>query len=451
MRRLRRAMASWIRCAAPCLVWLCFLSTARAEPPSVSSTLESEWAIETGSGRAQKLATRLQARLDQTLPAGYRITAIGRLHVDAYDRLAPGGPEQAELWSPTRTLEFGDRVDLELRELYVEGRAGPVWLRLGKQQVVWGQADGLKVLDVVNPQTFREFILPDFEDSRIPLWMANVEVPVGPTTLQLLWIPDPTTHDLPRPGAAFAFTAPRLVGPRAPAGVDVQLRAADRPDAFRGSDLGTRLAWRAGDWDLTANYLWHYEDVPVLRRSLAFPGGVPTVTVEPDFERSHVIGATASNTFGELTLRLEASYTVPRWLPSEDPEDRDGAVRSDDLSGVLGLDWWGFRDTLLSLQIFPSLLVDDQPGVLRDRLDTSVTFLARRSFQNERLVTQAIWLHNLNDQDGMLRPQIRYELRQGLWTWIGADWFYGTRDGVFGEFDQRDRIVLGFEWSLPTL
>ena len=448
---MRRAMARSIRLLAVLLAHLGLAAAASAEPPSITSTLESEWAIETGSGRAQKLATRFQSQLDQSLPGGYRLTAIGRLHVDAYDRLAPGGPAQAEVWSPTRTLEFGDRVDLELREFYVEGRAGPAWLRLGKQQVVWGQADGLKVLDVINPQTFREFILPDFEDSRIPLWMANVEVPVGPTTLQMLWIPDPTAHDIPRPDAAYAFTAPRLVGPRPPAGVDVQLRAPDRPVAFRGSDLGARLAWRTGNWDLTANYLWHYDDVPVLRRSLAFPAGVPTVTVEPEYERSHVVGATASNTIGELTLRLEASYTVPRWQPTEDPRDRDGVVRSDDLSAVIGLDWWGFRDTLLSLQVFPSLLVDDQPGLLRDRLDTSVTFLARRTFQNERFIAQTIWLHNLNDQDGLLRPQIRYELRSGLWAWLGADWFYGARDGVFGEFDERDRVVLGFEWSLPTL
>lgn len=448
---MRRAMSRSIRCFG-LLVALCSMAVgASADPPSISSTLESEWAIETGSGRAQKLATRLRSQLDQSLPAGFRLTAIGQLYVDGYQRLAPGGPSQQELWSATRTLEFGDHVDLELRELYAEGRLGPAWLRLGKQQVVWGQADGLKVLDVINPQSFREFILPDFEDSRIPLWMANVEVPVGKTTLQLLWIPDPTAHDIPRPGAAFEFTAPRLVGPRAPAGVEVQLRSAELPDAFSGSDLGARLAGRAGNWDLTANYLWHYEDVPVLRRSLAFPGGVPTAIVEPDYERAHVVGATASNTFGELTLRIEASYTAPRWQPTDDPRDRDGVVSSDDLSGVVGLDWWGFRDTLLSLQIFPSLLVDDEPGILRDRLDTNLSFLARRTFQNERLVAQAIWLHNLNDNDGLLRPQLRYELMGGLWAWVGADWFYGTRDGLFGEFDQRDRVVLGFEWSLPSL
>lgn len=445
-RAMLRTASLLLACAA-----LVLSRAAASEPPAISTTIESEWALEAGSGRAQKLETSVQSQLDQGLPGGFRLTAIGRLHADAYARLAPGGPSQAELWTPTRRLELGDRVDLELRELYVEGRVGRAWLRIGKQQVVWGQADGLKVLDVVNPQDFREFILDDFDDSRIPLWTANVEVPAGPATLQLLWIPDPSAHDVPEPDAAFAFRAPRLVGPRAPPGVAVRVRAPDRPDPLRGSDLGARLAGRLRDWDLTANYLWHHDDVPVLRRRLRFPGGVPTADVQPEYERSHVAGVTASNTFGELTVRVEAAYTHPRWLPSDDPDDADGAVRSGELAAVLGLDWYGFRDALLSLQVFPSFLPDDEPGLLRDRLDANVTFLARRSFRNERLVAEAIWLHNLNQGDGALRPELRYELRDGLWIWAGLDWFYGTRDGLFGEFDARDRALLGFEWGLPTL
>jgi hypothetical protein len=43
---------------------------------------------------------------------------------------------------------------------------------------------------------------------------------------------------------------------------------------------------------------------------------------------------------------------------------------------------------------------------------------------------------------------VRYELRDGLWIWAGYDCFYGTRNGVFGEFDARDRAVLGFEIGL---
>ncbi|WP_043772935.1 DUF1302 family protein [Algiphilus aromaticivorans] len=64
----------------------------------------------------------------------------------------------------------GGSGELALRELYADIYLGPLYLRAGKQQIVWGKADGLKLLDQVNPQNFREFILADFEHSRIPQW-----------------------------------------------------------------------------------------------------------------------------------------------------------------------------------------------------------------------------------------------------------------------------------------
>ena len=63
------------------------------------------------------------------------------------------------------------------------------------------------MLDVLNPQDFREFVLDDFEDSRIPLWSVNAEVPLGPLVAQLVWIPDRTYHDLPEPGATLTLVS----------------------------------------------------------------------------------------------------------------------------------------------------------------------------------------------------------------------------------------------------
>ncbi len=69
-----------------------------------------------------------------------------------------------------------------LRELYVDTSIGDnLSLRLGKQQVVWGTADGIKLLDIVNPTDFREMAQNAMEDSRIPLWMINAEYSVGET------------------------------------------------------------------------------------------------------------------------------------------------------------------------------------------------------------------------------------------------------------------------------
>jgi hypothetical protein len=46
---------------------------------------------------------------------------------------------------------------------------------------VWGRADGIKLLDIINPTDYREFNQNTFEDSRIPVVMLKGEVLVGDT------------------------------------------------------------------------------------------------------------------------------------------------------------------------------------------------------------------------------------------------------------------------------
>jgi hypothetical protein len=123
-------------------------------------------------------------------------------------------------------------------------------------------------------------------------------------------------------------------------------------------------------------------------------------------------------------------------------------VRTSEIGWVLGLDWYGFPETLLSAQLFQSALGHHTGGMQRDALETVVTVLARRQFRHETLTLETIWLHGINDGDGLVRPRIEYAVRDDLEIWLGADVFYGTQRGVFGEFDSDDRIVIGFEWGL---
>jgi len=62
-----------------------------------------------------------------------------------------------------------------LRELYVDSSINDFNVRIGKQQVVWGTADGMKLLDIINPTDYREMAQNSMEESRIPVWMINAE------------------------------------------------------------------------------------------------------------------------------------------------------------------------------------------------------------------------------------------------------------------------------------
>lgn len=67
---------------------------------------------------------------------------------------------------------------------------------------------------------------------------------------------------------------------------------------------------------------------------------------------------------------------------------------------------------------------------------------------SDTLVAQIMWLQSFNQADGLVRPKVSYLVRDNLEVWLGVDWFYGTRNGLFGEFDHNDRIVLGAEWGI---
>ncbi len=86
-----------------------------------------------------------------------------------------------------------------LREFYIDTTIKDWDLRIGKQQVVWGTADGVKFLDIINPTDFREWGQNTMEDSRIPLWMMVGETDIGDGdgSIQLLWVPDLELNQIP--------------------------------------------------------------------------------------------------------------------------------------------------------------------------------------------------------------------------------------------------------------
>jgi Protein of unknown function (DUF1302) len=65
--------------------------------------------------------------------------------------------------------------EYELKEAYVdlEFLESRLWLRLGKQNIVWGKTELFRTTDQFNPQDLALSSLPSLEESRIPLWSAR--------------------------------------------------------------------------------------------------------------------------------------------------------------------------------------------------------------------------------------------------------------------------------------
>ena len=72
-----------------------------------------------------------------------------------------------DLYYPVREAYF---------DFFWKGLGGRNWLRIGKQQHVWGKADFFRLQDIVNPVDFGDhFFIDLFDDTRVPLWSALFE------------------------------------------------------------------------------------------------------------------------------------------------------------------------------------------------------------------------------------------------------------------------------------
>ena len=425
---------------SPYIVLALFLTSVIAQGTEVSALIKYQGSYNYLEHGWQKQELQLDVELNDSLGEG-ELTAISRLVLDGRDQLnASRNPSSySGIHGPRFTREH---TLAEVRELYWEYSGDAFW-KIGKQQVVWGEADGLKLLDVVNPQSYREFILDDFEDSRIPLWMLKAEMPIlEESELQILWIPDTTTHDLAPESSPFALRSPLLV-PVSSGAIPVTVMEPEAPGKiFRDSDFGLRLSTFWHGWDMTLNYLYHYVDSPVLRSRQTGAG----VTVESEYERSHLLGGSASSVMGDWTLRTEVAYETNRYYRTQNA--LPGVAQSDQLGSVVGLDYQGWTDQLVSFQWFQTHVLDNNEDLYSAKTEDIVSVLWDVSFMNETLSFRLLNLYSLDHHDGLVRPKVTYNLLSNLDLILSADRFYGDETGLFGQFDHNDRISIGFELGL---
>ncbi|MEC8812153.1 MAG: hypothetical protein CSH49_17890 [Alcanivorax sp.] len=424
-------------------VWLGVGAAVIAAPalgaPRVTTVLETELAAALTDSGLQKNDTLIKTEISGQLNSAVQYTVIPKLVLAVDSDLYIDDPQEANYSSVNGPLVANEKGVLELAEAYLDVAAWNGYWRVGKQQVVWGQADGLKVLDVVNPQDYREFNLDTFEDSRIALWTVNAEFNVSDdATLQLLLIPDATYSKLADAGTPYYVTSSKYRPALGAAPVPVVVQAVQRP--HHAVEFGARYRLFYGGWDLTLNYLNHYQDLPVIYRRLE----AGAIEVSPEYEPTRLYGTTATNAFGDWVVRMEAGYSTASYQ-LRDSFDADGIAKTAEFSSVLGLDYRGFTDWFLSYQWFQSTLSNYEQDVVRERVRQQHTFLLRRSLLNETLELEGFVLYSDEDKDGQVRFKVDYQVTDTLRVWSGVDVFYGNQDGQFGQFDDTDRWVMGFE------
>ncbi len=372
----------------------------------------------------------LEVDVDFELSDWMTLTTIGRALIDPANHLESNTHDFAA--GPIDRWASGDFFQAELRELYLEIVQGDFDLRLGRQQVVWGESLGLRILDVINPQDFREFILDDFIDARIPLWGARLDYTFDDWVFEGVWFLDFEDNRPADLGSEWQFRESGQLDLflQSPA---VQLAKTKKPQDGRLSDseVGLRVTRFLRNMDLSLNYFYAWSDFPVgFRRTI----GGNRFLVEPRHTRFHLLGGTFNYAFDVFVIRGEGGLKLGQHFISTDPRDADGVRQREFLSYVLGLDWTVHDNLMANFQFFQNVIFNKPKDIPDEAVNNIVSVFLRADFINETLFPELIALYGINFGELLIRPQIEYQLTDYLSVTLGADFFIGPRSGFFGQY-----------------
>ncbi len=388
--------------------------------------------------RLQLSRTFLDAKGIYKLNDTWRLSLEGRAHFDPIERLG-----------------YPKKVWFDLRQLLFDGKLRQVSLSLGLQQVVWGQADGLRVLDVINPLDYREFILEEFLDSRRPLWTVRAEVPIGQGSWQLLWVPYFASGRLPGPEDEFGLGPSFGLGLLSAASgnqppIPIKVEPTGRPPyQLKSSQFGVRYRRSVGSWDLTANYFYGWEDTPtpylLQRQDQTVPPS--QLTFAPRHDRKEVFGATAATNFGPVVLRLEAGWSRNKATAVTESPPRTGFRKFGQFASVVGLDYEPRSWVWLSGQYFLQLVSAPEHTLLFPRYSHLASIFVRTNFFRDTFRPELFILTGLNERQYLIRPRLRKNFGDHWSVGLGADFLGGRSRTPFGFFDSRDRLVIELKWQ----
>lgn len=370
-----------------------------------------------------RLRSELDLCADLDLPADWRGRVAGDAFYDAAYALR--GREHY-------TKEMLDVYESELRlgETWVRGNLCPVLdIQIGRQIVVWGKSDNIRVTDVINPLDLREPGMTDIEDLRLPVTLSRLDYAFGAWNLTGLVIHEFRTHELPVYGSDFYTPAAPLPAEQTPA------------STWKNQELGLALSGVFSGWDLSLYGAYLFDD----RAHLTMQADGST---KRRYHRISMGGGALNLVEGNWLFKSEAAWfngLVFSATPGE---------KYNRLDTLLGVEYTGITDTTLSLEAVNRYLVDydDRLNGSPDHVsenDFQWAFRLTRNFLHERLTTMLLAnIYGTRGQDGTVtRMELSYDL-DDHWEWTtGLVLYQGGDNPSLERIKDNDRLFMHLKYD----
>lgn len=394
----------------------------------------AEWAGVSGSVRAGYWTSTRSLDSEEHLGAGM-------VWLKSTRPVSPRASFLIEGWTAWRGPAGDGDARGEVREAFVDLRFDSLDVRVGRQIVAWGRADGINPTDNVTGEDLT-LLTPDDDDRRFGATAVRASYYAGGLSVTALWVPEFRGHQVPlppSPGVVFNEEAPDWPGDQW---------------ALRVEQTG-----RAIDWSMS--YFQGHDLAPDMQ-----PGQAPGLstregTVVLSHRRIRAIGADLAANLGRIGLRAEGAY-----IHTEDGSGRDPFTKNPHLFIVVGGDRTFLEYLNLNVQyIYRFVRHYGSPGhELSDAERAIATLQDVLSSQTRRVQHGASfrvsykWLREtlegecaavgLFGPDGLaVRPILAYAVSDSWKLLAGAEWYRGESTSLFGVMRPNSTGYLELRWT----
>lgn len=328
-----------------------------------------------------------------------------------------------------------DSSEIKIRDAYLQYKGGHLFLRIGNQQVVWGEAFGFLFSDIINPKDLREGGFGDASEVRMQSPILNAKLVFSRASLQLIYVARPFFNLLPLPGSDFAY--PFTSGTNF---TTVRIRREQTlPTLTTGiAEYGGKLNVLLGQLDLSGYYFYYFDRNPFYRVNPLTD--TQTLVLEEDHSRVDTTGLTATYEMAGAIIRMEGLRTFGRYLPLI-TQAGASRVTSDETIGVLGFDFPTFKNINFGLQWSRSDLSRVAPGLLRAKTQSLASaHLHYSHFKGNAL--DLVYSKDTLDQGEQYRLDYLVPLSPQIEMHLGAEILSGPELSEFGKLRRASRYFI---------
>jgi len=373
-----------------------------------------------------RLRPELQVELGKNFDTSWKVFVSGKAFYDAaYD---VRGRDKF-----TSNLLNACEKDMELLEAYVQGSiTDRLDIKAGRQIVVWGKSDNIRITDVLNPVDIREPGITDIEDLRLPLAMTRLDYYLGAWNLSGIAIHEIRFNRTPEYGSGFYPAPAPLPHENIPSGGGDNTEYAF---ALNGTFSG---------WDLSFYWADVYNDMahPELV-STGFP-----MRVERKHAPMKMFGGAFNAAVGNWLLKTEAAYLDGFKFFNSGTKTYS---RTDFLAGI---EYSGFKDISVSIEV-----ANRHMNRFEDILKKSPDHAARNEFQsvfrlNAKQLNDTLELtflastYGVTGQDGsQQRISAEYDLTDAVKITGGVMMYQSGDRFLFSSIGDNDRLFFEIKYS----